>query len=212
MKDIVKKRYYRIEFTTASALCVGGNASSETDKDIACDSRGVPYISASALAGIYRALFPAELADKYFGKVVINTGNTATNEVMNEDSKIIVYDANIKDEEWFVSKRDCVALDKFKTAIKGAKFDFQILEPGAKFVTYIEQNIYKDDVNVSDVIAEAWSNEEIKIGSKTTRGLGCVKNVEVKVMEFSFNDSKSIDLWLDFCMFDDDDIQWKNEA
>ena len=66
---ILAKRYYQIEFELASALAVGSGFSEETDKDLMRDSRGIPYIPASALAGIYRSLFEEAEANHYFGNV-----------------------------------------------------------------------------------------------------------------------------------------------
>ncbi len=206
MRDILQKRYYKIEFTTASPLTVGGYSSIETDKDIAYNGRNVPYIPASALAGIYRSCFFKETAEEYFGKIGEGIGE-------NQNSKITVYDANIKGDDWFVSKRDCVALDEFKTTLKGAKFDIQILEPNVRFVTYIEQDIYKDDNTLADVIAQLWENESIRIGSKTTRGMGRVKNVNIKVLDFFFDgekSEKSVNEWIDFSLFDENDKLWLN--
>lgn len=65
MKKI--KKYYRIEFQLTSPLSVGSGENYITDKDIIKDSRGIPYIPGTSLAGIYRSLFSKKTAETYFG-------------------------------------------------------------------------------------------------------------------------------------------------
>lgn len=201
---IISKRYYKIEFRLASALSIGGNASYTTDKDIVYNGKGVPYIPATSLTGVYRSFFDDEKANNYFGNSGLNNFT---------ESKIYVYDAEMKNDDYTVSRRDCVGLDEWKTSIKGAKFDFEIIEPEAEFVTYIEQDIYETtvgdkttvDENVADFLADMWCENKIRIGGKTARGLGGVKNVSVKMKSFSFKDDDEKSKWLDFDIFDDND-------
>ena len=209
---LIGKRYYKIDFELASALSIGGNASYATDKDIVYNGNGIPYIPATSLAGIYRSFFKTETANKYFGSKTDFT-----------DSRIYVYDAELKSDKYNVSKRDCVSLDEWKTSIKGSKFDFEIIEPETKFVTYIEQNIYENinsenieiDDNVGDVVADMWAKEKIQIGGKTSRGLGRVKNVSVKLKDFSFKSEEDKNKWFDFDIFDEkyweDAVIWNSE-
>lgn len=194
----IAKRYYRIEFQLASALAVGSGMDETTDKDIVRNSKGDPYIPATALAGIYRTLFEEKEAAYYFGTVIRKEQKTEA-----ADSRFIVYDAVLRSRQYNIGYRDCVGLDSWKTAVPGAKFDFEILEPGVVFVTYIEQNKYAGDQNAGDVIADAWEKEDITIGGKGTRGLGKIKNAKVDILEFSFTEQKEIDKWLDFDLYDD---------
>ena len=47
-------------------------------------------------------------------------------------------------KDYKISVRDSVALDEYKTALAGAKFDFEVLEPGIELETWLEQDI-KDE-------------------------------------------------------------------
>ncbi|MGN0291426.1 MAG: RAMP superfamily CRISPR-associated protein [Lachnospiraceae bacterium] len=205
MKRIKSKRYYRIEFVLATAMNVGSGKNEVTDKDLARDSRNIPYIPATALAGIYRTLFGKEEADHYFGLPIEDNEHQK-----NTDSRVIVYDAVLTGEEYHISSRDGVGLDEWKTVKEGAKFNFEILEPGAVFTTYIEQDKYQDDENAGDVIAQAWKTGEIVLGGKNSRGFGRVKDVEVEVLEFSFEDEKEIEQWLDFDIYEKE--SWEKYA
>lgn len=231
MKKI--KKYYRIEFELTSPLSVGCGEDNVTDSDIVRDSRGCPYIPGTALAGQYRRLFTKETADKYFGQELTQkrkelSSQSGKNELT--DSDIVTYDAAVTGaEKQIISKRDMVALDEYKTAEKGAKFDFQVLEPGVSFVTYIEQNMDStDEQYVIDEIAHAWLNGEIRLGAKTGRGYGHTKAVKAESALFDLNDKEDDsrkgengvesektdrDKWLAFDMYYDKDKdkspEWK---
>lgn len=204
MKRIIK--YYKITFTLASPLAMGSGENNLTDSDIIRDSRGLPYIPGTALAGVYRRIFHRDTAKKYFGKEL-------TKEIIDEssekgvnlltDSAVRVYDAHLLNpEKRVIGKRDMVALDEYKTAIEGAKFDFEILEPGVTFVTYIEQTMEKEEQQyVSDEIAAAWLAGKITLGAKTRRGYGKTDGVKAESWIFHLGESEELERWLDFDMY-----------
>ena len=198
MNKINKKIYYKIEFELASPLMIGNGENQFTDKDIAKNSKGQPYVPGSALAGINRALIKDDaLVNQYFG--YINNNDLAS-------SKFLFYDANLVSDTAYVTRRDSVALNENKTVDEDAKFDMEVVETGAKFVTFIEQNvIYGDNENFADQLLQAWLNEDIYIGAKTMRGYGAIKNVHVVKKAFCFDgtDSNDVSAWLDFDMYAD---------
>lgn len=214
------KKYYRITFEIASPLSIGNGENEITDNDIILDSRGMPYIPGSALAGVYRSLFERETSDKYFGKDM-------TEELIREmsekgknlltESKIIVYDAEILNpENRSIAVYDMVALDEFKVSIPGAKFDFQVLEPGVQFVTYMEQNMDEiEEEYLTEEILYAWEMGKIKLGAKTGKGYGQTKVIKIEEITFSFFqncnnpipcDGECSD-WIEFDMYEDS--EWK---
>ena len=228
MKKI--KKYYRIIFQLTSPLSVGSGENNLTDRDIIRDSRGVPYIPGTALAGVYRSLFSKGTADNYFGPEL--TEERIQDSLKNginklKDSDIVTYDAYPEVyTEKLVTKRDMVALDDYKTAVPGAKFDFQVLEPGLTFVTYIEQNM--DDPKqqwVLDEIASAWMEGRISVGAKTGRGYGHTKAIKEYSAIFDLrtekeketeqesqvgqdDNMKKLAEWLSFDMYDSENKNW----
>lgn len=200
------KKYYRIKFKITSPLSIGSGNEKYSDSDIAVDGRGYPYIPGTALAGVYRHLFPNDVADEFFGpelneirkKQAINEGRNVLT-----DSLIVVYDGVIQNPNSMVIKnRDMVALDEYKVAKKGAKFEFQILEPGAVFVTYIEQNMtHEEEAFILDEIAYAWKNKEILLGAKTGRGYGATEVVELMECSFDLTKREGRRAWLEFDMY-----------
>ena len=200
MKRLCCKLYYRITFQLISSMNIGSGLNETTDNDLLRNSEGKPYIPGSTLAGIYRSLFSKEEAAEYFGdEISIEEGNKKK----LSESSVLVYDANIISETFKIISRDCVALDEYKTGISGAKFDFEILEPGVSFVAYIEQNIKDKAVDIGKKIIERWLQGDVVIGAKSTRGLGKTKVLSVGFKEFDLKEN--LDSWLDFDMYDSKD-------
>lgn len=196
-KTVMKiKKYYRIIFKLTSPLSVGSGESNITDSDIILDSRGVPYIPGTALAGVYRTLFEEACANRYFG-------------VDLTESKVVVYDATIRDpKNRVITTRDMVALDEYKVSIDGAKFDFQVLEPGVEFVTYVEQNMdCMEEQYMLNEIACAWQKKKIQLGAKTGRGYGHTEVIELAECSYDLTGKEQRDAWLDFNMYGEDG--WK---
>lgn len=196
MGRIEKKIYYKIEFELASSMTIGTGENQFTDKDIARNSKGIPYIPATALAGISRSFFSDDIIKDYFGMISMKQEA--------KESKLVFYDAQMISDEskYVVSKRDSVALDVYKTAIDGAKFDMETLEPGVKFVTYIEQNyLNENDTAVADEIVKHWMQNDIYLGAKTMRGYGAIDKVTVWKKVFCLNNKVSLDNWLKFDMY-----------
>ena len=207
MKKILKKQYLKIEFTLLSPLSIGNGKNEKTDQDIVLNSRVIPYIPGSAVAGVFRDACKKVMGDewtqRYFGSIRDNVNDNGNKEIT--ESQFRVYDAYIQSEEYFVSRRDGVALDDYKYGIPGAKFDREILESSIIFRTFIERDI---DTNESEEdafnkLAEVLHNIPIFFGSKISRGYGRVGNFKIFKKEFSF-DTKQGSGWLDFDMYKDD--------
>lgn len=205
-KKLQKKMYCKIQFKLASPLMIGSGENYYTDRDVLKDGQGRPFIPGSAIAGVCRTFFEEEDAYRYFGHIADYTDKTST----NENSRLVFYDAKLLDENYHITQRDGVGLDEYKTAIKGCKFDMEIVEPGVKFVTYIEQNFYQDDISVLDIILEKWQNEELYFGAKTMRGYGAIGDVMIGVKNFDFSNRSDVKAWLEFDIYNDLEIQENN--
>lgn len=149
IEKLTGKKYYRITFTLDSPLALGSGENHHTDKDLMLDSAGKPYIPASSLAGVVcHALESSGAADpekikKYLGDIKKATSDS--NDTGQWGSRILFYDAVLDDgSPCHIVTRDSVALDDFKTAKKGAKFDMEVLEAGASFHTFLEQDLFGD--------------------------------------------------------------------
>lgn len=213
MKDkIIKKCYYRITFQLASPLMIGSGYNRYTDSDVLRNGKDIPYIPASAVAGVCIQALGLEKTDeiKYFGGLTDKEGKS-------EESRVLFYDANISEEnqgkniseeeqdKFHISRRDCVALDEWKTSKKGAKFDMEILEPNVGMVTYLEQNQIEGDEPVADEIAELWKQQILAFGAKTQRGFGAIENVMIQKKTFCLTEEEDVKKWLDFDLYEAQD-------
>lgn len=192
----MKKIYYQIKFNNISALSIGNGENVFSDKDVIRNSLGHPYIPGSSLAGIYRSMFSNDFQDLYFGCLKLENRN-------KQDSKVVVYDANII-SNYQTSIKHGVALDDNKTSIDGSKMDIEVIEPGAQFITYIEV----DDIDeIGDTIIEEWATSNLNIGSKTSRGLGVCELKSVRRAVFTLPDEAK--KWYKFNLYDDNSIFWE---
>lgn len=215
MKKIRKKVYYHYEFQITSAMNIGNGQNEVTDNDLIKDGSGTPYIPGSTVTGIFRSVLPEEYQHLFGTVETLGTEADGNTQPEIEASQIILYDARMKKKNYKISVRDSVALDEYKTAIPGAKFDFEVLEPdntrkgkepGGLFETWLEQDIYEEDGDIPEeqeighLIAKQWDKGQIHFGSKTSRGLGQTRLYKVERAEFAW-DEAGINQWLDFDMY-----------
>lgn len=186
----MNKAYYLIQLVLVSPMSVGSGECRFTDHDIALDSRGLPVIPATAIAGVFRH-FLGDDCTGLFGSIDGNKG---------EASHVIFYDA-CETKHSFTAMRDCVAMNNGeKTAKDRAKFDLQAEETDAVFETVIELDEIgcKFAEEIETAIA-ALNCGIIRFGAKTSRGYGEARVNELYRAAFSL--PEDADRWLDFDMF-----------
>ena len=129
--------YYRIEMQLVSPLSVGSGNNESTDHDVIRGKDGKPYIPASSIAGVFRHTLENDksLQNDIFGMIAGNK---------SQSSKIIFYDALLT-SECVTSERDSVKLEE-KVGVDGAKFDMQVVETGATFISFLALNAPAQDV------------------------------------------------------------------
>lgn len=189
--------YYRLEITLVSPLAISSGVSEQTDKDVMKDKFGIPFIPATALAGVIRS----HITLRYGGaesKALFGFIKEYSED--GEQSRVRTYDATLADGEkdlYFFATRDMVALEN-KIGKKGAKFDMQAVEPGVKFIGYLELNDTTEErESMLEEALEAFNRGELRLGGKTTRGYG---QIMVRVKKVTLDNGT--DAWLDFDLFD----------
>lgn len=184
---MIKSRiYYYVRMKLLSPISIGNGDDLLTDHDCLRNSKGVPFIPGTSLAGVFShylsdemlALFTPKIGDEY------------------KQSPYYISDANIvlddKKRNVSTSIRDGVKLKPDKIAEDGAKFDFEIVESSTRFDFRIEV-IVRDHDNIDkmkkvvDVILHGLNSGEILLGYKSKRGYGKVKIEDVKIKEFTKN-------------------------
>ena len=189
-----KHTYYRLVLKLASPLALGSGKNDFSDHDCVRHNNGSPFIPASSIAGVFRHYFDKDTAlqKELFGSI----------ENGAKQSGVIFYDAELRNESVF-SIRDSVKLEN-KVGVDGAKFDMEIVETGAEFVTFIElEKGYCDYQKYIEDAVAALGDSILRFGAKTSRGYGIVEICSFKKAEFDFESSEEIEKWLNFDIFDD---------
>ena len=89
------KLYYRCRFTQLSPLRLSGGKNDRTDNDLMLNSRGLPMIPGSALAGVLRGRLTREEANLLFGRDTVGDAMT--------ESAVLVGDAALPQEAAFTA-------------------------------------------------------------------------------------------------------------
>lgn len=132
------KLYYCCRFTQLSPLRLSGSKNDRTDNDLMLDSRGLPMIPGSALAGVLRGRLTREEANLLFGRDTVGDAMT--------ESAVLVGDVALPaDAKVRFTHRDGVGLDEHKVAVPKAKYDFETAECSAPYTAVIEWSGWSDD-------------------------------------------------------------------
>ena len=188
--------YYALQITLTSPMSIGNGQSENTQNDVLLDGTGKPMIPGSTIAGKMRSLLKSEkLQNELFGTIQDEA----------RESTVYVYDAKIKGE-FTINRRDNVRLGEWKTAVPGAKFDYEVVEPGAIFEGLLEirAGAPSSAQRYLEQILGQLSDGTQGFGGKENRGLGTF-SLKVWKKSFDLSDNKQLNSWLDFNPFDD----WK---
>jgi len=90
------------------------------------------------------------------------------------------------DGEVTTQVRDGVGIDRDTgTAKEGIKYDFEVVEPGAKFdLRIVCENLEEAEEAFFAHLLKLWQDEGIHLGAKTARGLGLTKLTEIEVKRY----------------------------
>lgn len=146
----MKKIYYKLIFSQTAPLRITNGDNDNTDSDLMMDSRGLPFIPGTSVAGVLRSLLSEEDGDFLFGNIktdgsgsgketVFGDGRVLSSEIREKterkiprESSVSVSDAvlpaNCRSEFIHITHRDGIGLNERGTALDGAKFDFEVAE------------------------------------------------------------------------------------
>lgn len=191
---IKNKIYYYVRMKLLSPISVGNGDDFLTDHDCIKNSKEIPFIPGSTLAGVFlhyldnedKEIFTPKIKDKF------------------KQSPYFISDANVYKENRTdrvnMSIRDGIKLDENKITEDGAKFDFEIVETGTTFDFRIEITVRENDnienmKKIVDIILNGINNGEILFGYKSKRGYGKAEVIESKIKEFKIDDLESLILF-----------------
>lgn len=188
-----------------SPLIIGSGRDYFADIEVIKDKKGNPFIPATSLTGVMRHYFEENILDKndpdfeYFWGTPKKTSKTRVDEEYFQSS-FICHDLHT--DEAKIRIRDGVKIDpKTQTALDKAKYDFEIIEKGAKFDLFWEITLRRSNSkNTYDrilaSIIEAFEKGAIPIGAKTNSGFGKCKLTNLQIFDFDFSNPNDVLKWL----------------
>mgnify|MGYP006294246093 CR=1 FL=1 len=105
-------------------------------------------------------------------------------------SKVFIDDAHLRNTDDFVlSKRDGVGIDRDAgVSVDGVKYDYETANPGLEYEINIEaENVTTKQLGVLSVGILEWQHSGIRIGGKTSRGIGHASIEEIAVDTVDLN-------------------------
>lgn len=216
--QIIGKILLKATITNTSPLLIATGKGDTTDFEVIKDKNGKPFIPAAGFAGMLRASFEAHKSRFDTGHLKYFWGTDAdeTKKIENVTKKGQIYQSHIIIDdlrlqgEHALAVRDGVAIEhKTNTAQKGSKYDYELIEKGAKFSLQMEITI-RDGFDKGiflqflHYIIENGKQGHYQQGAFKTNGFGILewakkedKNEDVNVYVFDFpKDGKA---WLAYC-------------
>jgi len=208
-----------IENTTPLSLS-SGEKSLVTDKLVARDINGLPFIPGTSLAGVLRSAFRSKLSknseeatewDKIFGYQKQNKNDEG------QGSRLIISSAHftgkggkvyegIEMPDWtdeFYAQykalpvRDHVKINHKGTAEDKGKFDEEVVIKGTRFTFELELVGNEDDKDSwGDMLSEL-SSPLFRLGSGTRKGFGEIKVVKIVQHCYDLNNTKQLEYYFE---------------
>lgn len=188
-----------------SPLMIGSGQDEFADIEVMKDKKGTPFIPATSLTGVLRHYFEENISNKNdpnfecFWGTPKKTSN-AEEEKEEFQSSFICRDLHTDDAK--IRIRDGVKIDpRTQTALDEAKYDFEVIEKGAKFDLFWEVTLRKNNSKgiydrILASLIEALENGTISIGAKTNSGFGKCKLTNLQIFDFDFSSPKDVLKWL----------------
>ena len=202
INSIVKRIYIAADVELASPLSISNGTAENTDSDVLKNASGEIFIPGTAIAGAMRNYLGLDKNKNcVFGYADGENGKMSS--LFISDAYIQKLDIkNDQNKKYSISVRDGVGLTEGKTAIPGAKYDYEVVETG-KAVIRIEKVIRAQDENSDGVeeireLLSAVQQGAIRFGFKKNRGLGRLRINKVYKWEFA-SGKESAEDWVCYC-------------
>ena len=190
--SLIGKIILKATITNKSPMVIASGKGDVVDFEVIRDNSGKPFIPAAGFAGMIRDSFIR------FNQNTDRDVNNHLNyfwgcETKNSESQshIIFDDLKLKGN-CVVMQRDGVAIDeKTNQGITGSKFDYELVEPDAKFLLNAEITIRQDfdpDIFLQFLyyMAKKGENGEYQQGAFKSSGFGILNWTEIEIHRFDF--------------------------
>lgn len=200
---------FELKGNLASGLSVGSGEQEETDMDVILDSKGIPFVPGSALAGVLRE-YTENIVGREEAAWLFGTPKNGIIGAENDrQSRIFVYDMII--EEAQIGIRDGIRLGEEKTPEFQSKYEIQMIERNAAFKIRLEiiqrqlllkkydiSDQWEKDIELVRKWAQGFSSGELTLGAKRNRGFGRLRIDQIRIKKFHMEEKKSYLEWLDW--------------
>jgi CRISPR/Cas system CSM-associated protein Csm3 (group 7 of RAMP superfamily) len=185
----------KIELLTPALI--GSGRAETTEMDVILDSDQKPFIPATSLLGILKCHI--KLAGKDKENLKRFWGYTENTE--GYQSAVTCSDLTCAAGDFKIKARDGIAIDSKTGMVKeAAKYDYQVIEPGAVFELHLEVMIKQGDhemffKQMTATILNALESGGVYIGAKTNNGLGKIRFTGKGVWEFDLTQKQGVKNW-----------------
>lgn len=107
-------------------------------------------------------------------------------------SKLQIKDGRVSNLHYKIEERDGISIDRSsEVAADGRKYNFEVVSAGAEFDFYMTiDNLEKEYRYILKIIINLLKEGELKIGGRTSVGLGSVKLIDEKIYFIDKNNMK----------------------
>lgn len=214
---IIQRFYIKGKLTVLSPLLLGSGEDERTDMDIIRDAEGKPFIPGTSLAGVLRHFLRNHLeGENHDEHSIIKTLFGAT-EKDSTLSLLMISDMLLQESTGHrVTVRDGLKIDYITRTVAehrgkddepggGAKYDYEVIEPGASFAVRMELVIRENNRPVMEEICDAAAfllkhleAGSLRVGAKTRRGMGQIRLKDTAILKLDMNLKEDVETWIDF--------------
>ena len=192
-------KYFKADLAAKSPVKLSSGADGLTDSDVIVDACNLPFVPGTTICGVTRH-YMAELHEESF----VNRwfGRTGGRDDPGSESLVRFHDA-FPIGKPSVSSRDGVKLDEHKTAVANHKYDYQVVDAGARFTMRIEV-LYDPDTERGEAeallseIAQGFQSGEVRIGGKASRGFGEMELENLRSLDIDLRTQEGVDAYVEF--------------
>jgi CRISPR/Cas system CSM-associated protein Csm3 (group 7 of RAMP superfamily) len=199
----------RLIIEAETPLAVGsGERDVMTDRLVATDVNGLPYIPGTALAGVLRNAMREVDKDDLFGFQKENDGQgsrliLSSAQMIGKNGKALDGLQNIDFSDEFYANfqnlpiRQHVRMSHKGAAEQGGKFDEQVVYKGSRFCFEMELVGNKNDEESWDKLLAEFNNPAFRLGGGTRKGFGAIKVEKVKSEILDLTNEEELNRYLD---------------
>ena len=216
---IIQRFYIKGQLQVVSPLVIGSGEDDRTDIDLVRDAGGNPFIPGAALAGVLRHFTRNHLEDVNGDEHPVIKSLLGKTEKDSTLSLFMISDSILhKNSACRVTVRDGLELDPSSKTVgthktedgrsaAGAKYDYEVIEPGAAFDLKMEMVIREKDRDGIDAIYDALgfilhalANDSLALGAKTRRGFGKIRfeKENLRILKLDMQHKQDIEKWIGF--------------